>query len=261
MSNVDHPAHYGGADNPYEAIKVMEAWLTPEEFVGGLKFSFFTYQARARQKNGLEDHEKAAWYQARLIEFIKRTGYHEGQVSAPPPVFWTEEGADPTQDPYDCLVSAPQWEPVAVHCSVAPHVRWMVRIPLHDAAGEPDGDEIETYPSFEAARAICDSAKHEQEEAIDRATGRLDVEPVELPPLPRGHSALHAAADLVVEDGVITKWKDAHEAQLGQKATRATLDRADLVIENGRAVYVRPGLVPDEPPMVPRVALGSGAGA
>ena len=24
---VDHPSHYGGADNPYEAIKVIEGWL------------------------------------------------------------------------------------------------------------------------------------------------------------------------------------------------------------------------------------------
>ena len=23
---VNHPSHYGGADNPYEAIKVIEAW-------------------------------------------------------------------------------------------------------------------------------------------------------------------------------------------------------------------------------------------
>ncbi len=23
---VDHPAHYGGADDPFEAIKVIEAW-------------------------------------------------------------------------------------------------------------------------------------------------------------------------------------------------------------------------------------------
>lgn len=23
---VNHPSHYGGADNPYEAIKVVEAW-------------------------------------------------------------------------------------------------------------------------------------------------------------------------------------------------------------------------------------------
>lgn len=29
---VHHPAHYGGADNPYEVIKVIEAWeLLPGE--------------------------------------------------------------------------------------------------------------------------------------------------------------------------------------------------------------------------------------
>jgi hypothetical protein len=26
---VDHPPHYGGADNPYETIKVIEAWNLP----------------------------------------------------------------------------------------------------------------------------------------------------------------------------------------------------------------------------------------
>jgi hypothetical protein len=26
VESVDHPAHYGGEDNPYEAIKVVEAW-------------------------------------------------------------------------------------------------------------------------------------------------------------------------------------------------------------------------------------------
>lgn len=31
---VNHPSHYGGADNTYEAIKVIEAW--------GLNFSLAT---------------------------------------------------------------------------------------------------------------------------------------------------------------------------------------------------------------------------
>jgi len=26
MSKIDHPTHYGGEDNPYEAIKVIMAW-------------------------------------------------------------------------------------------------------------------------------------------------------------------------------------------------------------------------------------------
>ena len=28
MSSIDHPQHYGGAENPYETIKVLEAWTT-----------------------------------------------------------------------------------------------------------------------------------------------------------------------------------------------------------------------------------------
>lgn len=68
---VDHPAHYGGADNPYEVIKVLEAWLTPEEFVGFLKGNVIKYQARARLKGGAEDCAKAAWYANYLDRFLK----------------------------------------------------------------------------------------------------------------------------------------------------------------------------------------------
>lgn len=61
---VDHPAHYGGADNPYEAIKVIEAW--------GLGFCLgnaVKYIARAGKKGDrVEDLEKARWYLTREIE-------------------------------------------------------------------------------------------------------------------------------------------------------------------------------------------------
>lgn len=67
QSAVDHPAHYGGADNPCEAIKVIEAW--------GLGFCLgnaVKYIARAGKKGDrLEDLEKAAWYLAREIERLK----------------------------------------------------------------------------------------------------------------------------------------------------------------------------------------------
>ncbi|SRR5258708_5939354 len=69
---VNHPAHYGGADNPYEVIKVLEAWLTREEFVGGLKFNIHKYLARARAKGGAEDIAKAAWYSNYLKDFEQR---------------------------------------------------------------------------------------------------------------------------------------------------------------------------------------------
>jgi len=67
-SAVDHPAHYGGADNPYEAIKVIEAW--------GLGFCLgntVKYISRAGKKSddSIEDLEKAQWYLARELERLK----------------------------------------------------------------------------------------------------------------------------------------------------------------------------------------------
>jgi hypothetical protein len=63
-SPVNHPAHYGGQDNPYEAIKVIEAW--------GLGFNLgnvVKYLSRAGKKgNTLEDLRKAAWYLQREIQ-------------------------------------------------------------------------------------------------------------------------------------------------------------------------------------------------
>ena len=66
---VNHPAHYGGADNPYEAIKVIEAW--------GLGFCLgntIKYIARAGKKGDghLEDLLKARWYLDREITKLAR---------------------------------------------------------------------------------------------------------------------------------------------------------------------------------------------
>lgn len=66
---VNHPDHYGGDDNPYEVIKVLEAWLTPEEYRGFLKGNVIKYEARAARKGGLEDYRKAQWYQNELVRF------------------------------------------------------------------------------------------------------------------------------------------------------------------------------------------------
>jgi len=61
---VNHPAHYGGADNPYEAIKVIEAW--------GLGFCLgntVKYISRAGKKgDATEDLKKARWYLDREIQ-------------------------------------------------------------------------------------------------------------------------------------------------------------------------------------------------
>ena len=61
--NINHPEHYGGEDNPYEAIKIIEAW--------GLNFNLGNvakYVSRAGKKgDALQDLEKAKWYLEREI--------------------------------------------------------------------------------------------------------------------------------------------------------------------------------------------------
>lgn len=69
-SNVNNPAHYGGKDNPYEAIKVIEATMTKEEFKGFLKGNVIKYSLRFDKKNGAEDLHKLSWYANLLAEVL-----------------------------------------------------------------------------------------------------------------------------------------------------------------------------------------------
>jgi hypothetical protein len=63
---VNNPQHYGGKDNPYEAIKVIEAWSLGFNLGNVVK-----YISRAGKKSPdkeLEDLKKAVWYLNREIE-------------------------------------------------------------------------------------------------------------------------------------------------------------------------------------------------
>lgn len=65
---VNHPPHYGGADNPYEAIKVIEAWE-----LGFCLGNAVKYIARAGKKDDLlQDLKKARWYLDRQIQTTER---------------------------------------------------------------------------------------------------------------------------------------------------------------------------------------------
>ena len=67
---VYHPDHYGGKDNPYEAIKVIEAWELDFNLGNVVK-----YVSRAGKKNKetkLQDLEKALWYLERSIENLAK---------------------------------------------------------------------------------------------------------------------------------------------------------------------------------------------
>lgn len=64
---VNHPSHYGGEDNPYEAIKIIEA-----HDLGFHLGNVVKYVLRAGKKGEmLQDLEKALWYLNRKIEKVK----------------------------------------------------------------------------------------------------------------------------------------------------------------------------------------------
>lgn len=66
---VNHPLHYGGEDDPYEVIKVAEAWgLDKDAYL----FNVTKYVARADKKGKqLEDLKKARFYLDRKIKQLE----------------------------------------------------------------------------------------------------------------------------------------------------------------------------------------------
>jgi hypothetical protein len=67
--NINHPLHYGGSENPFEPIKIIDYY--------NLDFSLgnvIKYVLRAGQKNGNtmeQDLKKAKWY---LEHYLEKTG-------------------------------------------------------------------------------------------------------------------------------------------------------------------------------------------
>ncbi len=75
---VNHPLHYGGDSNPYEAIKVIEAWDLGFSLGNAVK-----YISRAGKKDDIiQDLEKAAWYLQRQIDKLKHKRLGESIVAA-----------------------------------------------------------------------------------------------------------------------------------------------------------------------------------
>ena len=57
---VNHPDHYGGADNPYEAIKVIEAWDL--NFHLGNVAKYISRAGKKDATKAVEDLKKARQY-------------------------------------------------------------------------------------------------------------------------------------------------------------------------------------------------------
>lgn len=69
---VNGPQHYGGKDNPFEVIKVCEAWELDKD---AYLFNVVKYVARAGKKDKtkeLEDLKKAAFYLDRKIKNLEK---------------------------------------------------------------------------------------------------------------------------------------------------------------------------------------------
>jgi hypothetical protein len=69
---VDHPGHYGG-DTVYEVIKCLEAWFTPEMYIGACRGQAIIYLARADKKEDpTKDLNKASKYIEFEVDFRQR---------------------------------------------------------------------------------------------------------------------------------------------------------------------------------------------
>ena len=66
LEPIDHPRYYGGRDDPYEAIKVIEAWDLDFCLGNAVK-----YISRWKEKGGVNDLKKAVWYVNRRIQQLE----------------------------------------------------------------------------------------------------------------------------------------------------------------------------------------------
>ena len=68
-NQVDHPEHYGGKDNPYEVIKIINA--TGMDFCLGNAIKYILRAGKKDQSKEIEDLEKAEWYLKEKISQLK----------------------------------------------------------------------------------------------------------------------------------------------------------------------------------------------
>lgn len=67
--NINHPAHYGGKDNIYEAIKIIEHYKLG--FCLGNTLKYILRAGKKDPEKYIEDLEKAKWYLERKINTLK----------------------------------------------------------------------------------------------------------------------------------------------------------------------------------------------
>ena len=69
QEQVNHPSHYGGKDNPYKAIKVIDAWNL--DFCLGNVVKYISRAGKKGNNSAEQDLKKALWYLEHEIESMK----------------------------------------------------------------------------------------------------------------------------------------------------------------------------------------------
>ena len=68
-SPVDHPSHYGGKLNPFETIKIIEAYKLGFHLGNAIKY---VLRAGKKTSDPTQDIEKAIWYLRRYLDTIRK---------------------------------------------------------------------------------------------------------------------------------------------------------------------------------------------
>ena len=71
VDNINHPEHYGGAENPYEAIKIIEALELDKCFYLGNVCKYIFRAGKKDKTKEIEDLKKAQWYLDRKIKRLE----------------------------------------------------------------------------------------------------------------------------------------------------------------------------------------------
>ena len=73
--SINHPTHYGGQQNPYEAIKIIEA--LDLGFCLGNTLKYISRAGKKDHTKELEDLRKARWYLDREIQKLEHKALGE----------------------------------------------------------------------------------------------------------------------------------------------------------------------------------------
>lgn len=80
--NVNHPAYYGGKDNPYETIKVIEAWGLDDNFDLGNTIKYISRAGKKDKACLLQDLMKAQFYLNHEVEKLHKYDGNYEQMKA-----------------------------------------------------------------------------------------------------------------------------------------------------------------------------------